>query len=75
MKNKEENIIEEKPQRNQANENIDVKAFFKPWNETEKQIKEKSYFKIFKSLTIVSFIFKANDDLRQDDNAINQKIR
>ena len=66
MKNKEENIIEEKPQRNQANENIDVKAFFKSWSETEKQIKEKSCFKIFKSLTIVSFIFKANDDLRQE---------
>ena len=66
IKDKEENIIEEKPQTNKVNENIDVKEFFKPWSETEKQIKEKSHFKVFKSLSIVSFIFKANDDLRQE---------
>ena len=66
IKDKEENIIEEKPQINKVNENIDVKEFFKPWSETEKQIKEKSHFKVFKSLSIVSFIFKANDDLRQE---------
>lgn len=66
MKNEEENIIEERPQINQGNENIDVKEFFKPWSETEKEIKEKSRFKIFRSLTIISFIFKANDDLRQE---------
>jgi len=66
MKNSEINIIEEKPQINQGNENFDVKEIFKPWSETEKQIKEKSDFKIFKSLSIVSFIVKANDDLRQE---------
>ena len=66
IKDKEENIIEEKPQTNKVNENIDVREFFKPWSETEKKIKEKSNFKVFKSLSIVSFIFKANDDLRQE---------
>ena len=63
MKKNEENIIEEKPQLIQGNENFDVKEIFKPWSETEKQIKEKSHFKIFNSLSIVSFIVKANDDL------------
>jgi phosphatidylinositol 4-kinase len=62
----EENIIEEKPQINKINENFDVKELFKPWSETEKQLKEESRFKVFKSLSIVSFIFKANDDLRQE---------
>ena len=66
MKKNEENIIEEKPQLIQGNENFDVKEIFKPWSETEKQIKEKSHFKIFNSLSIVSFIVKANDDLRQE---------
>ena len=66
MKDKEENFIEEKPQINEGSGNIDVKEFFKPWSEIEKQIKEQSKFKISKSLTIVSFIFKANDDLRQE---------
>ena len=61
-----ENIVEETHPKKQGNENIDVKDFFKPWNDIEKQIKEKSYFKIFKSLSIVSFIVKANDDLRQE---------
>jgi phosphatidylinositol 4-kinase len=40
--------------------------FINRWSETEKQIKEKSHFKIFNSLSIVSFIVKANDDLRQE---------
>ena len=40
--------------------------FIHPWSETEKKIKEKSHFKIFNSLSIVSFIVKANDDLRQE---------
>ena len=40
--------------------------FIKSWKETEKNIKEKSHFKIFKSLSVVSFIAKANDDLRQE---------
>ena len=66
IKNKEENIIEERPQNNQGNQNIELKEIFKPWSEIEKQIKEKSRFKIFKSLSIVSFIFKAKDDLRQE---------
>ena len=66
MKNKGLNIIEEKPQINQGNQNFDVKQIFKPWNETEKQIKKDSHFKVFKSLSIVSFIIKANDDLRQE---------
>jgi phosphatidylinositol 4-kinase len=66
IKNKEINIIEEKPQINQGNQNFDVKQIFKPWNETEKQIKKDSDFKDFKSLSIVSFIIKANDDLRQE---------
>ena len=66
MKNKEENIIEEKPVINQVNTKFNVKEFFKPWSETEKKIKEICYFKSFKSSSIVSFIFKANDDLRQE---------
>ena len=66
IKNKEINIIEEKPQINQGNQNFDVRQIFKPWNETEKQIKKDSDFKDFKSLSIVSFIIKANDDLRQE---------
>ena len=40
--------------------------FINRWSETEKQIKENSHFKIFNSLSIVSFIVKANDDLRQE---------
>ena len=40
--------------------------FAKQWKETEKQIKEKSHFKIFNSLSVVSFIAKAKDDLRQE---------
>ena len=66
MKNKGVNIIEEKPQINKGNQNFDVKQIFKSWSETEKQIKEHSHFKVFKSLSIVSFIIKANDDLRQE---------
>ena len=66
MKNNELNIIEDKPQINQGNQNFDVKQIFKPWSETEKKIKEDSYFKDFKSLSIISFIIKANDDLRQE---------
>ena len=66
IKNKELNYIEENPQINQNKENFDVKEIFKSWSETEKKIKEKSYFKIFNSLSIVSFIIKANDDLRQE---------
>ena len=66
IKNKELNYIEENPQINQNKENFDVKEIFKSWSETEKKIKEKSYFKIFNSLSIISFIIKANDDLRQE---------
>jgi len=66
MKNNEVNIIEEKPQINQGNENFDVREIFKPWSEAEKQIKDDSDYKNFKSLSIVSFIVKANDDLRQE---------
>ena len=66
IKNKEVNYIEENTQINQNKENFDVKEIFKSWSDTEKQIKEKSYFKIFNSLSIVSFIIKANDDLRQE---------
>ena len=66
IKNISESIIEEKPQKREGNENIDVKKFFKPWSETEKHIREESRFTIFKSLSIVSFIIKANDDLRQE---------
>ena len=66
IKNNEINYIEENPQISQNKENFDVKEIFKPWSDIEKQIKEKSYFKIFNSLSIVSFIIKANDDLRQE---------
>ena len=66
IKNISESIIEEKPQKREGNENIDVKKFFKPWSETEKHIREESRFTIFKSLSIISFIIKANDDLRQE---------
>ena len=66
IKNNEINYIDENPQISQNKENFDVKEIFKPWSDIEKQIKEKSYFKIFNSLSIVSFIIKANDDLRQE---------
>ena len=67
IKNIEQNIIEEKPKRKEGNnDNVNVKEYFKPWLEEEKKIKEKSYFKNFNSLSIVSFIVKANDDLRQE---------
>jgi len=46
IKNISESIIEEKPQKREGNENIDVKKFFKPWSETEKHIREESRFTI-----------------------------
>ena len=59
--------IQEQPnlQRENSGDNS-FNPFIKPWKETESQIKEKSRFKLFKSLSIVSFIVKAKDDLRQE---------
>ena len=66
LKKEEEKEAQEKPKIPQENANIIFNPFVKPWKETEKQIKEKSHFKIFNSLSVVSFIAKANDDLRQE---------
>ena len=63
---KEEKEAQEQPKILQENGNITFNPFIKPWKETEKEIKEKSHFKIFNSLSVVSFITKANDDLRQE---------
>jgi phosphatidylinositol 4-kinase len=60
MKSLREIIIQKENEKNIFN------PFIKSWKETEKNIKEKSHFKIFNSLSIVSFIVKANDDLRQE---------
>ena len=61
------NEIQEQPniQRENSNNNS-FNPFIKPWKETERKIKEKSRFKLFNSLSIVSFIVKAKDDLRQE---------
>ena len=40
--------------------------FVKSWKEIEKNIKEKSHFKNFNSLSVESFIIKVNLDLRQE---------
>ena len=66
IKNKEEKETQELPKIQQENGNIIFNPFVNPWKETEKKIKEKSHFKIFNSLSVVSFIAKANDDLRQE---------
>ena len=50
----------------QNEKKIIFNPFVKPWKKTETIIKEKSHFKIFKSLSIVSFIVKVNNDLRQE---------
>ena len=66
VKNEKKEEIEEQPKIVPKNENNNFNPFIKPWKETEKEIKEKSHFKMFNSLSIVSFIAKANDDLRQE---------
>ena len=64
---KSEEITTQETPSNQQGDNKNIfNPFIKPWSETEKQIKEKSHFKIFNSLSIVSFIVKAKDDLRQE---------
>ncbi len=64
---KSEEIKTQETPSNQQGDNKNIfNPFIKPWSETEKQIKEKSHFKIFNSLSIVSFIVKAKDDLRQE---------
>ena len=66
VKNEEKVQAEEQSKVNQENSNNVFNPFIKPWSETERQIKERSNFKMFNSLSIVSFIAKANDDLRQE---------
>jgi hypothetical protein len=66
VKNEEKVQAEEQSKVNQENSNNVFNPFIKPWSETERQIKERSHFKMFNSLSIVSFIAKANDDLRQE---------
>ena len=66
IKKREEQETQEQPKIQQENQNIIFNPFIKPWKETEKEIKEKSHFKIFKTLSVISFIAKANDDLRQE---------
>lgn len=66
VKNEEKLQTEEQSKVNQENSNNIFNPFIKPWSETERQIKERSHFKMFNSLSIVSFIAKANDDLRQE---------
>ena len=64
IKNEE---IKEEIHKNQPEDKKNIfNPFINPWSETEKEIKERSHFKIFNSLSIVSFIVKANDDLRQE---------
>ncbi|MCQ2815688.1 MAG: hypothetical protein MJ252_00330 [archaeon] len=41
-------------------------SFGNDWDEEEKEIKKESKFRNFSSLKLVSFIAKANDDLRQE---------
>ena len=57
------NEIQEQPNTQRENSN---NTFIKPWKETERKIKEKSLFKLFNYLSIVSFIVKSKDDLRQE---------
>ena len=66
IKKEEEKKNQQQPEIGQENKNISFNPFVNPWSETEKQIKEKSHFKSFSSLSVVSFIAKANDDLRQE---------
>ena len=66
IKKEEEKIAQEQPKTPQENLNTIFNPFIKPWKETEKAIREKSNFKMFNSLSVVSFIAKANDDLRQE---------
>ena len=66
VKNEEKEETDIQPQIQPKNENNNFNPFVKPWSETEKEIKRKSHFKKFNSLSIVSFIAKANDDLRQE---------
>ena len=66
IKKGEEKETQEQPKVEQEHKNISFNPFVKPWSETEKQIKEKSHFKSFSSLSVVSFIAKAKDDLRQE---------
>jgi phosphatidylinositol 4-kinase len=66
IKKMEEKETQEQPKIQQENQNVIFNPFVKPWKETEKQIKETSHFKIFKTLSVISFIAKANDDLRQE---------
>ena len=66
LKKEEEKVTQEQPKIPQESGNIIFNPFIKPWKEIEKQIKEKSNFKMFNSLSVVSFIAKANDDLRQE---------
>ena len=54
----------------QNEKKIIFNPFVKPWKKTERMIKEKSHFKIFKSLSVVSFIVKVNNDLRQEAMAM-----
>jgi len=64
---KSEEITTQETPSNQQGDNKNIfNPFINPWSETEKKIKEKSHFKIFNSLSIVSFIVKAKDDLRQE---------
>ena len=67
IKKEQQQENQEQPIIQKQNENtIIFNPFIKPWKETEKNIKAKSHFKIFDSLSVVSFIAKANDDLRQE---------
>ena len=66
IKNEQEQENQEQPKIQKENEKINFNPFVNSWKEIEKNIKEKSHFKIFNSLSIVSFIIKANDDLRQE---------
>ena len=65
-KEQEQEKKQEQPTIQKENEKNIFNPFIKSWKETEKNIKEKSHFKMFNSLSIVSFIVKANDDLRQE---------
>ena len=66
IKKGEEKVTQEQPKLQPKNQNIIFNPFIKPWKETEKEIKENSHFKLFKTLSVISFIAKANDDLRQE---------
>ena len=66
IKKGEEKVTQEQPKVQPKNQNIIFNPFIKPWKETEKEIKENSHFKLFKTLSVISFIAKANDDLRQE---------